>query len=198
MKKLTLTMFAAAMLTLASCNEAARLAEKVEGTWSSAPVALANDASGQSTTTETFMFSREQATPGGTVTIQSAISQMRPASQANAFGPFAINVSAVASVQGTWEAIDDDEVKVSLDMNTLEVNVDPNTVDLKVNPLSGAEYPQVDSIKPQVVSFLTAELTGTMTTHYARYNGIIDTDFKDKGQSVELEIGKLEILLHKQ
>lgn len=198
MKKLTLAMFAAAMLTLVSCNETARLAEKVEGTWSSAPVALANDVSGQSTTTETFMFSREQGTPGGTLTIQSAISQMRPASQANTFGPFAINVSAVASVQGTWKAIDDDEVKVNLDMNTLEVNVDPDAVDLKVNPLSGAEYPQVDSIKPQVVSFLTAELTGTMTTHYARYNGIIDTDFKDKGQSVEIEIGKLEILLHKQ
>lgn len=200
MRTITLGLLVAAAVTVTGCNETARLAKDVTGTWSSAPIELGNDTQGQTTTVETFTFENENGTPGGVIMIESMISQQKGmATDAVAGGsPFAMTVAAKASVSGTWEAIDDDEIRVILDMSSLMVTVDPEAVSLVANPLSGTTSSEIDSLRPAMADFVTADLTGLVKAHYLKYALLDDVKVKENGKILEVEVGKTDMIMRRQ
>lgn len=201
MRKTTMFLLAVGFLAaFSSCNERKDLAKKVEGEWASAPVKLANDASGQSTTVDNVIFSIDPATgEGGTVQISSMISLRRPAgTPASPFGPYEVSVAARSSVSGTWKAVDDDEIRIALDYATFDVSVDPDMVDLVSNPLAGTEHAAIDSIRPQMVKFYNAELTRMMESYYSGFADIDDVKSLDNGSTLKMEIADRDYVFTRQ
>lgn len=188
------------LAAFSSCDERKDLAKKVEGEWASAPVKLANDASGQSTTVDNMIFTVDPATgEGGLVQIASMISLQRPAdASASPFGPYEVSVAARSSVSGTWKAVDDDEIHVALDYTTFDVSVDPDMVDLVSNPLAGTEHAAIDSIRPQMAKFYNAELSRIMQTYYSEFADLDDVKSLNDGSTLKMEIADKNYVFTRQ
>lgn len=198
MKKFILPIVAVMAVAIAGCNESEKLAKDLNGTWQGVPETLGNKVLTESSVTETFTFVHQEGTPGGTIQINSEIAQQRAASaDASLEAPFTVTVSATSTISGSWEAVDDDEIRISLNPESFLLRVDPEAVALTANPFSQYPVANVDSMKQSMIEFLTADLTGQMKAHYQMYNQIDEADLKDKGTRLKLEAGKLEFLLKK-
>lgn len=199
MKQIIIAAVAAvATLGFTSCGESAKLATEVEGTWSTAPSHLVDNTASSATTIDTYTFLRsDDKAAGGTVDITSLISTT---AQINGTGaviqPFSLSAASTATVSGTWQAVSDDAIDVSVDISTLKVNVDPDAVVLSSSILTGDNYNSVDSMKPALVSSIRAQVTQAITARYLSIGKI--KDVKVKGDVMDWKVAGDNITLSRQ
>ena len=180
-----------------SCDDTARLIKDVTGTWSGAPEKLVDNSASSATIIDTYTFTAIPDTKGGNVTITSLISVTGQIDGAQAIvQPFSLSASGTASIQGTWAAIDDDEIALSLEPKTLDVNIDPQAVVLSSSLLSGNTSAAVDSMKPALVQTIKAQVQQAVTARYLSMKHLDDVDVK--GSILKYEIGKHHYTMSRQ
>lgn len=200
---LTLTLIAgtAAMLAFSSCNEKAKLADRVTGTWSGQAerVKTPETTGHQTTTTVTRIYSFKTdpgSKTGGTLqaaayfTVESGTGLQAAGTQ-----PIAVTIEGNATITGHWEAIDDDEIAVSFDTNSLDVKVDPDAIELQYDIATGQSYSVSDSIKPRLTQSVARSMKNVMTHNVFNF-GKID-DIKIKGALMSCEIDHKDYTLHR-
>lgn len=197
MRKILLGLLAVTALGLQSCDDSAKLAENLEGTWSGAPERLIDTSASSASVIDTYTFTHTPDTKGGNITITSVISVTGQIDGSQAIvQPFSLSASGTASVQGTWEAIDDDEIAISIDPKTLNVNIDPDAVVLSSSLLSGNTSAAVDSMKPALVNTIKAQVKEAVGNRYLSLKHIEDIDIK--GSILKYEIGKQHYTMSRQ
>ena len=199
MKRILFGMAALATLALGGCNEAERLASEVEGSWSSTPQIIVNDVGSQSSMVENVTFVRDSTTAGGQVIFTGLISTTGALSGSDAVvQPFEIAASAKSTVSGKWTAIDDDEIILSLDLQSMSVDVDPSALVISNNVLSGNTESNPEALKPQMAAMVKAALQRTLSARYASMTELYDVDVKNKGAVLNFEVGKTDYVYTSQ
>lgn len=185
---------------LASCDEKAKLADNVTGTWSTEQIELYNNAHGQAFGNDIFVFEKSaKDSHGGTVSIASTLSLTRAADALTPLDqPFSISIAATSSINGSWEAVDNDDIVIHFNTGSLAVTVDPDAVALVANPLSEMTQSEIDSIRPQTAAMYQMELTNAMRNHYSKYTKLDDVKLKDNGSTLKFEVGNKDFLLQKR
>lgn len=188
----------ATSLCIQSCSESARLAGKVEGSWSGAPERLADNQSGSATVVESFTFMPNEAIKhGGNISISSMVSVTGAIDASQGVEqPFSLSAAASATVSGTWQAIDDDEIAFNIDISTLNVDVDPEAVALSMNMLSSNTSAATDSLKPQVAQHVKNLVTIALQNKYMAFKHI--DDVKLKGNTLKYEIADHDYVMSRQ
>ncbi|MCM1520951.1 MAG: hypothetical protein NC098_09210 [Lachnoclostridium sp.] len=187
-----------AIVGLTSCDEASRLAKNICGAWTGTPVGIAGNTL-QSTAIETFTFTLDEAAKdarSGNLTITSVITSQSTFGGDAVAGLPAVNLSiaSTGSITGTWTAIDDDEISVSLDPRSLLVNVDPDAVELSSGMFTADMGSQIDSLRPQLTNAVRMELMNDLATRYSSFNHFDDVKVK-KGALLKFEIGPTDYVL---
>lgn len=197
MRKIMYAIVALTALGMSSCNEAAKLAKNIEGTWSGAPERFIDDPSGSATVIESTTFAVDSTGKGGDMIIVALVSSTgQVQGSASIMQPISVSAAAKAEILGKWQAIDDDEIHVSLDPRTLTVSVDPEGVVLTTNLLDGAAQANVASIKPQVAESVKSQVANALQMRYASIKKIDDIDIK--GNVMEYEINHKEYTAARQ
>lgn len=188
MKKSIYGLTALCALAFYSCDDAARLAKDIEGTWSGAPERFIDDTTGTSTIIESMTFAMDSTGKGGDMIIVGLVSSTGQISGSTSImQPISVSAAAKAEILGKWIAVDDDEINVNLDTRTLSVNVDPSGVVLTTNLLDGNTSASTEAIKPQVAESIKLQITNALQMRYASIKRI--DDIKIKGNVMEYEIG---------
>lgn len=198
-KSLSLLLLLPAVLLVAACDSASRLATEIAGTWSGAPVTIELPMTSATTASsiDTYTFTHDPDGRGGNLTVTSMLSLSAPAGPVNATtGPVSISAAATASIQGRWEAIDDDDISVTLQPKTLQVSVDPSAVVVSTSPLSAGPSASVDSITPALVATITETLRRDLPNRYLAIKQLHDVEIK--GSLLNWEINDREETLSRQ
>lgn len=187
---------AATACMLVSCDEEAKLASELEGSWSGAPITISNDAAGLVTGVDTYVFTKTDSKEG-TVDLATMLSMSSALPEDSAIvQPYSKTVSAKAVATGTWVVTDDDEVNISIDSNSITVSVDPDAVELETSLLTGAEAPVVDSLSSCETARVGAQLRTQIVSHYSSIK-MLD-DIKIKANKLIYEIGKTKFVMSRQ
>ncbi|MDE6448790.1 MAG: hypothetical protein K2L41_01760 [Muribaculaceae bacterium] len=197
-KILTSALCIAVMTCITSCDEKARLADSVTGSWSGQAERI--DTPNQPTTTTvtrmlTFTPDLNSST-GGTLRATAMFSvESGTKLQPTGIQPIAVTVNGSATISGHWEAIDDDEIAVSFDSRTLTIDIDPQEVLLEYDITTQEATPMDESIKPDIAASVKRSMTNVMNHSVFNY-GKID-DIKVKGLLMSCEINKKDYTLHR-
>lgn len=199
MKKILLGMAAVCALLLSSCNEKASLAKEVAGTWSGAPVTVSDNAAGDYTVIDTYVFTIDKTGESGNVEIASMINGTLPATHpALSFDqPISAGISGKTTIEGSWRAIDDDEIVVMLDPESMKVEVNPVELVLSENILSKETTDKPQDMSATVAQVVKADFQRVMLPYYTRINHLDDVKVKDNS-ILKFEIGKTDYSLMRQ
>ena len=180
-------------LTLVSCDETARLAKEIQGSWCGTPERLSDEMSGTANIVETFNFVRDYKN-GGPLIISAMVDATGPLQQTDQIvQPYALSAAAEVSAQGVWTAIDDDEVSVAIDPQSIEIDIDPADIVFDTNLLTNQEAPALDSIRPLAAVSLKARLKREITTRFLELKHL--DDVKVKKNLLRYEVGKKDITM---
>lgn len=176
---------------LVSCDTGNGLARQIEGAWQGTPQAITTSEAGILTMTDEWNFIADEAKGnGGDLIITSMASVEWPLtiagdSIAPQSDPYAVTLSAVVSLNATWDLDPhdpDEDILVSIDPKTLSVTFDPDavTVSANGNPVT------LDSIPASIYGEARRELIKAAQTRFFPVNQLEDVEIK-KG-SVKFEI----------
>ncbi len=195
MKKFYYLFIGLMAVAFGSCDENARLARDIQGTWAGTPEHLNDAEAAASTIIETYTFTPDEVNPkakNGNVTITGNVSATIPM----AVNPVSISAAASTSIQGTWTVIDDDEIALVLDFKSLQVKVDPDAVAISNDIFTDQSIPQVDSLRSEVVANIAAQLRRDVEMRYMAVRQL--DDVKIKGPILKFEIADTEYVLTRQ
>ncbi|MBD5333744.1 MAG: hypothetical protein HDR97_08420 [Bacteroides sp.] len=181
-------------------NLNARLAKEVNGVWQSTPEAFNDNMAISGSIVDTYEFGQAGLTATESITGPLTISGMvnvttQVVSDSVGVQPTGLSASAHTTVSGTWTVIDEDEISISLDLNSLSVVVDPEAVTVNMNTF-GASEPQLDSIRPAMVASIEAGIKQALTQRYGAINHF--EDVKVKGNLLKYEINDEDFALTRQ
>ena len=195
-KKKALFLPLLAGLFVVSCDSKARLAEDIEGAWTSTPEQLQSSPGSQSTLVRVLDFRRESGGAEGTVTVKALVTVDNVVGGDNvAEAPMSVTASGVATITGQYQAEDDDDLLITLDYTTMSVSVDPQGVMLSVNPLTNGESPDVETLKPAAVNLATQQVTRAAQTAFSNVAKI--EDIKISKNLMSCEIGHKDLTFRK-
>ena len=180
MKKLAI-LICGAMLSIGfssiftSCDSKAKLAESIKGTWTGNPEKVLDTDATSASMVRALEFLPGASVSEGTVTM-SAIITVENATQFNdsVVSPIQITASGTATVQGTYQVKDDDDIIISLDATSFAVNVDPDGVQLNYNALSESSAPIAEKLKPAAAQLATQQITSAARSAFSGINEIED------------------------
>lgn len=191
-----------AALALVSCNDNARLASEVQGAWAGTPENFTDNSVVTATILETFDFVSDgtviaKGSHGGSVVIVGMITaSTQVVADAGLVEPLSLTATAKSTISGTWTVIDDDEIALSLNLQSLAVDVDPSTLVVEGNVLTGNDTPKIDSIRPSVAATIGASMKRALENRYASFRHL--DDVKVKGPLLKFEIGKMDCVFTRQ
>lgn len=191
-----------AALALVSCNDNARLASEVQGAWTGTPENFTDNSVVTATILETFDFVSDgtviaKGSHGGSVVIVGMITaSTQVVADAGLVEPLSLTATAKSTISGTWTVIDDDEIALSLNLQSLAVDVDPSTLVVEGNVLNGNDTPKIDSIRPSVAATIGASMKRALENRYASFRHL--DDVKVKGPLLKFEIGKMDCVFTRQ
>ena len=191
-----------AALALVSCNDNARLASEVQGAWTGTPENFTDNSVVTATILETFDFVSDgtviaKGSHGGSVVIAGMITaSTQVVADAGLVEPLSLTATAKSTISGTWTVIDDDELALSLNLQSLAVDVDPSTLVVEGNVLTGNDTPKIDSIRPSVAATIGASMKRALENRYASFRHL--DDVKVKGPLLKFEIGKMDCVFTRQ
>lgn len=196
-KVISSALTAALVISLAACDSKARLADNIEGSWSGAPKTMSTDINGNTTIVEIISFLPGDIKNGGDFSVQAMISATGAVKgQDGLLLPYSLTASATAVAEGTWQAIDDDEIAINLDPASLKVTVDPDGVTLNDNALTGAETASVDSIRPEIVNMLHQRIQRDVMMRFLSIKHL--DDVKIKSNLLKFEVGDDKFTMSRQ
>lgn len=187
---LSIAALLASMLIFNSCNEKAKLADSIAGSWSGQAERV--DVPGAKTTTtvtRSFTFTPDLNSSTGGEVIATAQFSVESGTQLEAAGtqPIAVTVGGTATIKGHWEALDDDDVMVAFDQQTFQVTVDPNEVVLEYNIATEESTPVDETASAQVIEAVTRTVTPLLKQRVFNYTKIKDIKVNENLLSCELE-----------
>lgn len=200
MKKNLLCLFtvASALLVLTGCNEKAKLAQSINGSWNGvAERVQSSDVKATVTVTRelTFTVDPSDKTSGSiTASAPFTIETGTPLLGADV-QPIAVTASGTATVSGKWHAIDDDEIAVVYDLSTFAVNVDPEATYLEYNVLTEESAPELEPLKAASVTAVTQLVKRDFPLKVFNYNKI--DDIKVKGGMMSCEVSDRDYTFHR-
>lgn len=207
----------AALLSIAgltSCDNTARLAGNVEGTWHAPEtnMILKKDHGGHYDSgaagrhvndrtlacAPTITFTRTQGTKGGDITIVANYTMTMPVALTDTAlsAPVNATVSGTANASGTWMAKDDDEIAVTLDATRTDVTVDPSSLTLSYATLTDSPAAGLEAIKARVQANVASAVSQAIRQSTARLHEF--DDVKVAGSNMKLEIGKTKLMFTRQ
>ena len=151
---------------------------------------------------ETFDFVSDgtviaKGSHGGSVVIAGMITaSTQVVADAGLVEPLSLTATAKSTISGTWTVIDDDEIALSLNLQSLAVDVDPSTLVVEGNVLTGNDTPKIDSIRPSVAATIGASMKRALENRYASFRHL--DDVKVKGPLLKFEIGKMDCVFTRQ
>lgn len=200
MKLISLSFIALGVLaaSLTSCDDSAKLAQEIQGTWSGAPETLVAGDASSATITQTYNFMADDDNPKqGSVLVTALVSVTGQLQGVEAVvEPFSLTAGATASMSGRWAAKDDDEIVFAWTDSTLTVNVDPEAVTLSSNVVTGAERPTIDSLKPQIAQSIKAQVAQAVEVRFHSTRKFDDIHFH--GDIMSFEVNDKDMTMQKQ
>lgn len=188
----------AAAVSLSSCNSKSRLAKEIEGVWAGNPERIADRDAAYSTMIKTFEFQVDDSGTGGTVIITALIDVQNSVPQSpQLVQPIEVSAAATASVTGSWKAVDDDDVIITLDTATKQVKVDPDAVTLNYDVLDGDSAPDVTPLKSAAATVVDRQVNDAVTANILNINKIDDIKVHDK-VTMECEINDRDLTLRRR
>ncbi len=202
MKSFITSLCLLASISLVSCDETARLAKDLQGSWTGTPENFTDNSVITATIIETLdIVSDDSAVAkgshGGTIAVSGMLSATtQVVGDPGLVEPLTLTASAKSLIKGTWTAIDDDEVALILDMSTLTVDIDPEGVAVSNGLLTSSDTPKIDSIRPAISASLAEGMKRALITRYASVRRL--DDVKVKGPLLKFEIGKTDYVFTRQ
>lgn len=198
MKANAILIGAAVMLgmTVASCESATRLAKDMEGTWAGAVDRIPGDAlSSDLYSSYTFSYDAENSTPGGDIVINSTLSANYTDNIIVGELPssVAVTVAGTSTINGTWTAIDDDEIVITLNPSTLNVSLDPDAQALTTSA-TGLTAETIDTLKPRLLSMIKDRVAYDLRIKYSSPIRMDDVKIKN-GKTMKYEINDIDYTL---
>ncbi len=187
-------------VALTSCNEKAKLADSITGTWNSTPERIATSDQKATTTVErTLTFINDENTnSGGDVNAGVKFSVLTGTQlQAAEIQPISITAEGTATVSGKWEAIDDDEIVVNWDFASLKVDVDTNAVSLDYDIATQTDSETLLALKPAAVKSITTAISSALPTEVFNFGKVDDIEFINNNTSMKCEIGHKDFIFNK-
>lgn len=188
----------AMVATLTGCNEKSKLANKVEGVWSGNPERVDDTTAAYSTVIKTFDFQVDDTGEGGTVVVTALIDvQNSVTGGAAAVQPIELSAAATASVTGSWQAVDDDEIVISLDAQSAQVNVDPDAVRLDYSNVTDESASETTSMRPAAAAIVGRQVNAVLTSNILTISNLDDIKVHN-GTVMECEINDKDVTMRRQ
>ncbi len=182
-----------AMLTVvSSCDSKGRLAEAVKGEWTGNPERMLDTGAASATMVRMMEFSPGEVATEGTVTMTDIIT-VENTMQFNeaVVTPLTITATGTATITGTYQVRDHDDILVGLDATSLSVSVDPDAVQLNYNIVSEDSAPMVEKLKPGAAVLATQQINRAAQNAFANITEIEDIHIKNN--TMRCEIGDRDI-----
>lgn len=182
-----------AMLTVvSSCDSKGRLAEAVKGEWTGNPERMLDTGAASATMVRMMEFSPGEVATEGSVTMTDIIT-VENTMQFNeaVVTPLTITATGTATITGTYQVRDHDDILVGLDATSLSVSVDPDAVQLNYNIVSEDSAPMVEKLKPGAAVLATQQINRAAQNAFANITEIEDIHIKNN--TMRCEIGDRDI-----
>lgn len=191
------TATAAGLLFLTACSGTSSLAKNIEGSWSGTPKSLSTDIAGSTSIVEIISFLPGDIKDGGNFDVTAMISATGSVrGMDGTLLPYNLTASASATAQGSWRAIDDDEIAINIDPSTINVAVDPDALVFNNNMITCTEEATLDSIRPDVMNLLEHRIKRDVMTRFMSIKHL--DDVKVKSDLLRFEIDDDHYTLSRQ
>ena len=194
MKKVLIALccMGAGLTVVSSCDSKGRLAEAVEGEWTGNPERLLDTGAASATMVRMMEFSPGEVATEGTITMTAVIT-VENTMQFNesVVTPLTITATGTATITGTYQVRDHDDILVGLDATSLSVSVDPDAVQLNYNIISEDSAPMVEKLKPGAAVLATQQINRAAQNAFANITEIEDIHIKNN--TMRCEIGDHDI-----
>ena len=183
-------------LTMSSCDEKAQLAESIQGEWTGNPEKILDTGAANASMVRVLEFTKGATDTEGTVTMTAMITveNTMPFND-SIVTPLQISASGTATITGVYQAKDDDELLISLDVTSMSVSVDPDAVSLNYNVLTENSAASVDQLKPGASVLATQQINRAAQNAFSNITEI--DDIHVKGNMMSCEINKRDLVFSK-
>lgn len=182
-------------LTMVSCDTAMSLAKDVNGTWAGGVDRILGDALNSDVfSTYTFTYDAASAKAGGDIVINATLAGNYNDNVVVGETPsnVSVTVAGTSSISGTWTAIDDDEIVITLNPSTLKVSLDPAAQTLTSSAVLTAEA--IDTLKPNLLSMIKDRMAYDLRIKYSSPIHMDDVKVKG-GKTLEYEVNDIDYTL---
>ncbi|MDE6581954.1 MAG: hypothetical protein K2K47_05455 [Duncaniella sp.] len=184
-------------LTMVSCESATRLAKDVDGTWTGGVERIPGEALNSDVfSTYTFKYDAgNDKSAGGDIVINATLSANYSDNVVIGDVPSSVvmTVAGTSSVSGTWTAVDDDEIVITLNPSTLVVNLDPDAQTLTTT-VPGMTSEGIDTLKPHLLSMIKDRMAYDLRIKYSSPIRMDDVKVKD-GKTLAYEVDDVDYTL---
>ncbi len=199
MKKSSLLVCAAAVcgLALTSCNSRAKLAQSIQGEWTSNPEKILDTGAAQATVVRILEFTRGATDTEGAVTMSALVTVENTMPFNDSIQtPLTISASGTATITGVYQAKDDDELMISLDATSLSTQVDPEGVVLNYNVVTEESGSAATKLKPAAVVLATQQINRAAQNLFTNIHEI--EDIKVRGNLMQCEINHKDLVFSRE
>lgn len=198
MKNIAIILCAACLggAALSSCNSRAKLSESLQGEWTGNPEKVLDSGAASASMVRMLEFAQGNADTEGTFTMTANITVDNTMPFNDSIQtPLTISASGVATITGTYQAKDDDEVVILLDNTSFSVTVDPEGVQLNYNIVSDSSAPAVEKLKPAAIVLATQQINRAAQNAFTNLHEIDDIHID--GSLMKCEINKTDLIFHR-
>ncbi len=199
MKSLSLLVCAAAVcgVALTSCNSRAKLAQSIQGEWTSNPEKLLDTGAAQATAVRVLEFTRGTTDTEGSITMSALVTVENTMPFNDSIQtPLTISASGTATITGVYQAKDDDELMISLDATSMSTQVDPEGVVLNYNVATEESGAAAAKLKPAAVILATQQINRAAQNLFTNVHEI--DDIKVTGNLMKCEIGHKDLVFSRE
>lgn len=217
--KLITGIAALAIFGLTACNNSAKLAGEVDGTWSAPKTSIVflkedhkdkdhkkskEDISNRPKMTPamacapTVTFTRTQGTNGGDISISATyeITQSVHVTDTVVPAPVKATINGTVTTSGTWQTKEDDEIYVTLDPAKTVIKTDLSSLTLNYATLTDASASGLDALKENVAGNIASTVTPMIQQCINKIHKL--DDVKVNGKTMTMELGETKFNFSKQ
>lgn len=217
--KLITGIAALAIFGLTACNNSAKLAGEVDGTWSAPKTSIVflkedhkdkdhkkskEDISNRPEMTPamacapTVTFTRTQGTNGGDISISATyeITQSVHVTDTVVPAPVKATINGTVTTSGTWQTKEDDEIYVTLDPAKTVIKTDLSSLTLNYATLTDASASGLDALKENVAGNIASTVTPMIQQCINKIHKL--DDVKVNGKTMTMELGETKFNFSKQ